>query len=266
MKGTGNLGLFSLPTIKFPSELEAFPPTDKFEKDTFRDDLTGTQTWDTILIPRSAGKLTIPRIQMSFFNPNTKRWERTQTNPIEISILPGEQKLSQGNGLTKREVELIGQDIRFIHTKPVDFTSSTDSKPNTTVFIYLCSILLFVSPTFISKYTGHRLSTAESRTIRGALKSGLKELKKKGNDPFETASKAYYIYLKNKLGLPTHNLDPASVETHIGDRIHPESLNSILTLLKACDAGKYAPGGLEREASILSEMANAIKQTDRDLS
>ena len=266
MKGTGNLGLFSLPIIKFPSELEAFPPTDKFEKDTFRDDLTGTQTWDTILIPRSAGKLTIPRIQMSFFNPNTKRWERTQTNPIEISILPGEQKLSQGNGLTKREVELIGQDIRFIHTKPVDFTSSTDSKPNTTVFIYLCSILLFVSPTFISKYTGHRLSTAENRTIRGALKSGLKELKKKGNDPFETASKAYYIYLKYKLGLPTHNLDPASVETHMGDRIHPESLNSVLTLLKACDAGKYAPGGLEREASILSEMANAIKQTDRDLS
>ncbi|MBT6866557.1 MAG: hypothetical protein HOA19_04320, partial [Candidatus Marinimicrobia bacterium] len=188
------------------------------------------------------------------------------TNPIEISILPGEQKLSQGNGLTKREVELIGQDIRFIHTKPVDFTSSTDSKPNTTVFIYLCSILLFVSPTFISKYTGHRLSTAENRTIRGALKSGLKELKKKGNDPFETASKAYYIYLKYKLGLPTHNLDPASVETHMGDRIHPESLNSVLTLLKACDAGKYAPGGLEREASILSEMANAIKQTDRDLS
>ena len=61
-------------------------------------------------------------------------------------------------------------------------------------------------------------------------------------------------------------MDPASVETHMEDRIHPESLNSVLTLLKACDAGKYAPGGLEREASILSEMANAIKQTDRDLS
>ena len=58
MKGTGNLGLFSLPEIKFPEELEAFPPTDKFEKDTFRDDLTGTQSWEYILIPRKAGSLT----------------------------------------------------------------------------------------------------------------------------------------------------------------------------------------------------------------
>ena len=69
MKGTGNLGLFSIPEIKFPAELEAFPPTDKFEKDTFRDDLTGTQSWEYILIPRNTGILKIPKIQLSFFNP-----------------------------------------------------------------------------------------------------------------------------------------------------------------------------------------------------
>ena len=265
MKGTGNLGLFSLPEIKFPEELEAFPPTDKFEKDTFRDDLTGTQSWEYILIPRTAGNLTIPRIQMSYFDPKVGRWQRTQTDPIEIPILPGDTGLTHGSGLTKREIELIGQDIRFIHTDHVDFGTPKKGRSNTAIFLYLCSILIFVSPTFISKYTGHRLSTAEGRKIRSALRSGLKELKNGTGDPFETASRAFYIYLKDKLILPSHNLDPASVETCLNNRLDPESLESILTLLKACDAGKYAPGGIEREATILTDMASVMKQTDRGI-
>ena len=265
MKGTGNLGLFSLPEIKFPEELEAFPPTDKFEKDTFRDDLTGTQSWEYILIPRTAGNLTIPRIQMSYFDPKVGRWQRTQTDPIEIPILPGDTELTHGSGLTKREIELIGQDIRFIHTDQVDFSAPKKGRSNTAIFLYLCSILIFVSPTFISKYTGHRLSTAEGRKIRSALRSGLKELKNGTGDPFETASRAFYIYLKDKLILPSHNLDPASVETCLNNRLDPESLETILTLLKACDAGKYAPGGIEREATILTDMASVMKQTDRGI-
>ena len=265
MKGTGNLGLFSLPEIKFPPELEAFPPTDKFDKDTFRDDLTGTQSWEYILIPRIAGNLTIPRIQMSFFNPKTKNWQRTQTDPIEIPISPGDVGLAHSSGLTKREVELIGQDIRFIHTEPINISSTTTGRSYTAIIIYLCSILIFVSPTFISKFTGYRLSEAEGRQVRGALRTGLKELKKGNEDPFEAASRAFYIFLKHKLLLPTHNLDPASVESHLNQKLPAESLENILSLLKTCDAGKYAPGGVEREATILVDMAGLMRETDREL-
>jgi hypothetical protein len=162
-------------------------------------------------------------------------------------------------------VELIGQDIRFIHTGPVDFSPSTKGRSNTAIFIYLCSILIFISPTFISKFTGYRLSTAEGRQIRGALRTGLKEMKKGNGDPFEMASRAFYIYLESKLILSTHNLDPASVENYLGDQIPSESLRNILDLLKACDAGKYAPGGMEKEATILRDMAAVMKQIDRNL-
>ncbi|MBT3179731.1 MAG: protein BatD [Candidatus Marinimicrobia bacterium] len=266
MVGTGNLGLFSIPEIKFPDALEAFPPTDNFEKDTFRDDLTGTQTWEYILIPRRAGNLTIPRVQMSYFDPKSRQWQRTQTNPIEIPILPGDSDLTHASGLTKREVELLGEDIRFIHTKSVEFVGNNKEKSKVAIFIYLGSMLIFVSPFFITKITGHRLSTSEGRQIRGALKTGLRELKKSEDDLFEIASRAFYIYMKNKLTLPTHNLDPASVESHLNNRISKDSMVNVLDLLKACDAGKYAPGGVEREANILNEMASIIKQIDREIS
>ena len=130
---------------------------------------------------------------MSYLDPKSGGWQRTQTDPIEIPILPADAERTNGSGLTKREVELIGQDIRFIHTEPVDFSQLNDGRSNTAIFLYLCSILIFILPTFISRYTGHRLSTAEGRQIRGALRSALKELKKGKSDPFETASRAFYI-------------------------------------------------------------------------
>ena len=177
MKGTGNLGLFSLPEIKFPDEVEAFSPTDTFEKDAFRDDLTGTQSWEYILIPRKAGNITVPRIQMSYFDPNSDSWKRTQTDPVEISVAPGDAELYTGSGLTKREVELIGQDIRFIHTEPAAFNGQYQGRSSIAILLYLCSVGIFISPTFISRFTGYRLSTAEDRQISRELRNGLKELK-----------------------------------------------------------------------------------------
>jgi hypothetical protein len=79
------------------------------------------------------------------------------------------------------------------------------------------------------------------------------------------ASRAFYIYLESKLILSTHNLDPASVENYLSDQISSESLRNILDLLKVCDAGKYAPGGMQREATILKDMAAVMKQIDRNL-
>jgi hypothetical protein len=265
MTGTGNLGLFSLPEIKFPDEVEAFPPTDTFEKDTFRDELTGTQSWEYILIPRQAGNITIPRIQMSYFDPNSDTWKRAQTDPIEISVAPGDTELYTGSGLTKREVELIGQDIRFIHTDPVAFKGQYQGRSTIAILLYLCSVGIFISPTFISRFTGYRLSTAEDRQIRRALRNGLKELKKKSNDPFETASCAFYIYLKNKFVLPSHNLDPTYVESILGNLVEPDLLEEVIVLLKICDAGRFAPGGIKKEATLLKDMAYIMKRVERNL-
>tara|TARA_A100001037_G_scaffold306478_1_gene351849 strand:- start:767 stop:2467 length:1701 start_codon:yes stop_codon:yes gene_type:complete len=265
LRGTGNLGLFSLPEIIFPEEIEAFPPTEKYEKDSFRDDITGSHIWEYILMPRTIGNITLPGIQMSYFNPKTGNWERTKTDPIIIPILPGETGISQGSGLTKREVELIGEDIRFIHTDPIHLSISGAYKRNTVILIYLCSILVFASPTFISKFTGYRLSTAEGRQIRGALRTGLQELKKQTDKPFETASKAFYIYLKNKLILSSHNLDSGSVHTYLKEKIPSELMDKTISILKICDAGKYAPGGIDREATILADMAELMKQIEKEM-
>ncbi len=266
MKGSGNLGLFSLSEIKFPDQLEAFTPTENFNKDVFRDAVTGTQTWEYILIPRVAGTITIPRIQMSYFDPNEKKWIRTQTNPIDIPILPGEKSAVASSGLTKKEVELIGQDIRFIHASSSIFTEIGKNEwPRSVLFFYLASIAIFIFPVLLSQVTGYRFATEESRQIRGALRTALRELRKSNGDPFESASRAIYSYLKNKLLLPTQNLDPARVEVLMEPHLSEDKMKELTGLLKDCDAGRFAPEGLEREPKILADTTALLKEMDRQL-
>ena len=61
LSGTGNLGLFQLPELEFPGGLEVFSPKTTVQKDPFRDQISGTRSWEYILIPRRDGDTEKPR-------------------------------------------------------------------------------------------------------------------------------------------------------------------------------------------------------------
>ena len=90
MNGTGNGGMFNLPDVKFPEGIEVYPFKQNFEKDSLQSQLQFNQSWDYYLIPRRKGKLKILPVQMSYFDLESSSWKRTQTNPIELSILPAD--------------------------------------------------------------------------------------------------------------------------------------------------------------------------------
>ncbi|HIC52014.1 MAG TPA: VWA domain-containing protein, partial [Candidatus Marinimicrobia bacterium] len=90
MNGTGNGGMFNLPDVKFPEGIEVYPFKQNFEKDSLQSQLQFNQSWDYYLIPRRKGKLKILPVQMSYFDLESSSWKRTQTNPIELTILPAD--------------------------------------------------------------------------------------------------------------------------------------------------------------------------------
>ena len=117
LSGTGNIGLFSIPPIVFPSHIEAFPPSENIDKDGFRNQITGSQVLEYILIPREKGIFKIPSIQMSFFNPKLNIWQQTNSDEITINVLSDNENIISNQGFTKKEIELIGEDIRYIYSE-----------------------------------------------------------------------------------------------------------------------------------------------------
>ena len=265
LKGTGNLGLFSIPKVQFPDDIEAFPPNDDFKRDVFRNKITGSQKLEYVLIPRKPGQFEIPAIQMSYFNPKKQNWVRTKTNSIKIVVKGDNKNESKVSGLTKKEIEMIGEDIRFIKMEPYGENIFINNHRTLAYVFYLISLMIFFTPIFMSKIIKYNLFSANDRQMKNALKKSQKMLKTKNVDSFSIASKAIYVFLQDRLLLPTKNLDPNSAYEILEDRLPQNLLNELIEILKTCDAGNYSPLSRAEKDSIISKTNSILNKLNKNL-
>jgi hypothetical protein len=171
LQGTGNISMFSLPEFDFPQTLEVFPPTSTIKKEPLRDNITGSVSWEYILIPRQEGRFIIPRIELPFFDSKTEEWNRTSTRPIQISVLPGETFAEVSSGLTKEEVVLLGSDIRYIRREIPQWIYRKYSGLSFEILtLYGLSLIFFISPGFMKNIQRNKGGTED--ILGRALHSG----------------------------------------------------------------------------------------------
>ena len=255
LEGTGNLNMFSLPDLKFPDNMEVFPPTSSFEQEQLWDHFTGKMKWEYILISRQAGKVFLPRIEMAYFDPNDKIFHTISSRSVELNISPAKDNLvSSSTGFTKEEIALLGQDIHYnVTTPPTWIERGRRGIPVWVWTSYILAAGLFLAPVTMSRYQQQRIATAGQRMSHRALKRALNALKTQtGSD---RVSGTVYSYLQERWQLRTDNLDPLYVEAELRGMIPPEELDDLIQLLKDLDAERYAPGA---GGGNFSEKAKAI--------
>ena len=264
LRGTGNINMFSMPEINFPGDMDVFPPNSSFEKEKLWDQYTGTILWEYILIPRGAGKYQLPRIQLSYLNPKNGSWNKTGAKPISFNVLPEEDYfISNTNGFTKEEISLLGSDIRYNTTKISDWVLRNEPTISIRSFSpHILAAILFLLPIPITRFKGHRSNNASIRQSKKALKKALKNLKSPEEDPFIQVSRVIYVYLKDRFFLSSEHLDPLSVKKTLKGIIELDHLDSLIKILKLCDAGRYGPDASDAENTILDDARNILYRLD----
>jgi hypothetical protein len=261
LEGTGNLNMFSLPKLNFPDNMEVFPPTSSFEQEQLWDQFTGKMKWEYILIPRQAGKVFLPRIELAYFDPNDKQFHTISSRSVELNISPAKDNLaSTSSGFTKEEIALLGQDIHYNFTTPPAWIER--GQRGIPIWVWTSYILaagLFLAPVTLSRYQQQRITTAGQRMSHRALKRALQTLKAHPN--VDDVSTAIYTYLQERWQLRTDNLDPLSVESELRGIIPPELLDELIQLLKDCDAERYAPGATG-SGNIANRAMTILKKVD----
>ena len=263
LQGTGNISMFSLPEFDFPQTLEVFPPTSTIKKEPLRDNITGSVSWEYILIPRQEGRFIIPRIELPFFDSKTEEWNRTSTRPIQISVLPGETSAEVSSGLTKEEVVLLGSDIRYIRRGIPQWIYRKYSGLSFEILtLYGLSLIFFISPGFMKNIQRNKGGTEDVRRSKKALKTAMRALNKTQGDIFSHVSRIQYRYLKDRFLLSTDNLDPLTAESLLANSIPDGELKELIHMLKICDTGQYAPGKKAEEKSLISDVKSLLKRID----
>ena len=263
IQGTGNFGLFSLPIIDFPDGLEAFPPNIKDNKDIFRNQITGSQRLEYVIIPRKTGNFKIPSLKMSFYNLRLNAWSEIDTEPMELVVIGEEPQFTSRSGLTKKEIELIGEDIRYIKTKSVDSTISPFKMSTKALFLYAISVIIFSFPFYSALFLKVDPLKANERRKKNAIKNSLNILKNKKSDSFSVASQAIYVFFQEKFLLTSKSFDHTSVKNLLKNRVDDATIEELIYTLKICDAGKYSPDQKEGGQEILSRTKTILQKVDK---
>ena len=242
LQGTGNLNMFSLPKLNFPETMEVFPPTASFKQKQLWDQFTGNMKWEYILIPRQAGRVFLPRIELAYFNPKDEQFHSIRSRSVELNISPAKDQLTSGtSGFTKEEIALLGQDIHYnVTSSPTWVERGSRGIPIWVWTSYILAAGLFLAPVTLTRYQQQRIATAGQRMSHRALKRALKSLQTQSS--IENVSSTIYTYLKERWQLQTDKMDPLYVEQELSGIIPPGELEDLIQLLKDCDAGRYAPG------------------------
>ncbi|MEE9167656.1 MAG: BatD family protein [Candidatus Neomarinimicrobiota bacterium] len=271
LEGSGNLGLFQLDEPVFPDGLEVFKPNRSFEQDPFRDQISGIKRLEFVIIPRREGRFLIPATNLTYFNPRTGTWASTSTRVIALDVQPGAQMFDRGEGLTKEEIALLGQDIRYIRTGSVRLKSLNRRKVPTLFWLFgIVGLILFASPRIVGEVRANRKERSVQRKARQALGRARRELRRvRDTGGYQEISEAIYAYFAARMNRAEAGLDARSVQDLLNKNVEQSSIQSMWEILSVCEQAQFAPvdrSGLRYDAVTLARRAGQLlTEIDRKL-
>ncbi len=276
LQGTGNLRALTPPEVAFPVEFETFPPETRDEIAVGGGSLRGTRGYDYVLIPRAPGRVTIPPVEMSYFDPADSRYVTVRSEPVEITVT-GDGADAGIPGTVPSAVESIRDEIRFIHIDAPRFTRRDVPLYATAGFwvVLLLPVAALGGAVAARRHRDRMEGDVAYARVRRAGRIARKRLARAGSlasgDP-----RAFYAEVAGALeGLLADKLNVAEaglVREEAGRLaaargVSQEILERLFACLDDCDRQRFAPQGADREAPerVLERAAGLMNDLVKEL-
>lgn len=261
--GTGNLMLIDAPQPQFPSVFEVYDPQidDNIKKGA--DGISGSRTYEWVLIPRSQGDYKIPPLKFIYFDPQSGQYITRTIEAQEIEVEKGDARQT-AHVSSKDDVRLLNSDINYIHpTGSLHPVKERDSVG----WGFVASIVIIVILTAAAIIYGRKRQADEldvtGMRMKRATRMAQKRLKKaatflgSGNTDrfYEEIYRAIWGCLSDKYTIPLSQLSRDTVSTCLVEKQVPETQQqSIMKVLQDVDIARFAPGNPEdQKQSIYTE-------------
>ncbi len=281
VSGNANLKLLNTPDIKFPSDFETYDPKVTHNVKNTTSGVTGTSTFEYLVIPRYAGDFTIPAYTFSYFDTNSKSYKTVSTKQFELKVEKGEDD-DNSSVITafasKENVKFLGKDIRFIKTNKYELIPINKFLVESKLFkfSYLIAVFIFFGLLYLLKTI--RKNNADSIRVKHKkankmaqkrMKTAQSLLNKKNNEEFyEEVLNALWGYLSDKLNIPSSQHNRETVKEYLHNKqVEEIQITEITDLLDMCEFARYAPSAVtesneaiyNRSVAIISQLDDALK-------
>lgn len=257
ISGTGNLPLIDLNNVRFPHDFEVYDPKVSKNIKTSNNAVTGTISFEYVLIPRSEGTYAIPPVTLAYFDPAKKKYVTLRSSQYEISVEEGagQDNTAMYQSMAKEEVQMLGEDIRYIKTIPGTFNKIGTSFLGSAKWFLSMALIILLAAGFFVFMSLHRKRQADvagmknkqaNRLAKKRLRKAELLLKENKVEVFyEEISNALWGYLADKLTIPTAELNSDNVRELLSKRgVLESTIEKFFTTVSHCDYARFAPGDL----------------------
>jgi hypothetical protein len=88
VSGRGNLKWVESAPALAVTGAKVYPPQVKSELATSEAGISGSRTWEYVIVPETAGRIEIPALELAYFDPQQRRVERARTAPLALAVAP----------------------------------------------------------------------------------------------------------------------------------------------------------------------------------
>lgn len=250
VSGNGNLMLINAPEPRFPSVFEVYDP--QIDDNIRRGDngVSGSRTFEWVLIPRSQGTYTIPELEFVYFDPSIGHYKTLKVDAQEVEVARGDARAA---AVGKDDVQLLNRDINYIHPVPSSMQALKSEQHAgwgfwaaavAIVLAAVAAVLLIGRHREQQKdVAGMRMKRA-TRLAKRRLRCAAAHLGSGSSAPFyEEIYKAIWGCLSDKYNIPLSELSRDSVSACLEQRsVSAEQQAAIMKLLQDVDMARFAPG------------------------
>lgn len=254
ISGTGNMKLIKTPEVKFPADFEIYDPKvdNKFTLKT--NGLSGNKVVEYLAIPRHGGDYTIPPVEFSYFDVKSGAYKTLATPEYVLKVAKGSGSSTSApvNYVSKEELRLLGQDIRYIDLDEAKYRGRGAYLYGTLGY-WLWYIIPFIG--FIVIVVVYRKQAVENANIAKVktkkagkmatrrLKVAKQKMQQKDKAGFyDEVLKALWGYLGDKLSMPVSELSKDNITAKLSEcQVAQELIDECLALVGECEFARYAP-------------------------
>lgn len=254
--GKGNVSLLEEPDVVFPPDFEVYDTKVSESIDKASGGISGSKTYEFPFIPRSAGDFAIAPVKYSYYDISSRKYVTIETPMIPFSVAKGNEADASSpvvaQGVTRRGVKDLNQDIRFINTKDMRLAPKGEFFVGSAMFWVVIALVAVLAAAvyFLLRLLAARRADIAGTKTRGATKMARKRLHKASeylsqniySAFYEELHKALMGYVSDKLNMPVADLSKERIaEALSGNGVPVEVTDRFVAIVDACEFARYSP-------------------------
>ena len=279
ISGTGNLTFVQAPKLTLPASFEQYNVKTTESINASAAGISGYRQFEYPFIARAEGTYDVEPVEFSYFDPARMQYMTLRSRPLELEITPdakgggGDAYVVQGRGMSKEEVKMLGQDIRFIKL------GNAQVRPVREPFLFGAAywgLLVGILALFTAVYVALRKQIRESQNaalVRGKrankvavqrFRVAKRYMEEQNRHAFyEEMLRALWGYMGDKFNIPVANLTKENVREELHKRgVSAEESQRFTSIITKCDEAQYSPAASAQMSEVYAEGVDIISRIE----